>query len=110
MSTSKVEEDYIVPVIDARRDFVYAGIYNGHLFPIMNDMYISIEELKTKLQGKSHKFISYDQFENIQAELPEIDVLRIIEKHKNDIGLNPNAINPNYLKLTEAEMKLNKND
>ena len=110
MATSNTKEDYIVPIINARRGYVYAGIYNAFLFPIMNDAYISIEELKSKIHNKSYKFISYDEFENLQVNIPEINILKIIEKHKNDSGINPHTINPNYLKLTEAEMNLKKND
>lgn len=110
MATTNINEDYIVPVIDARRDYVYAGIYNACLYNIMNDAYISIDNLKQKLEGKSYRFISYDEFENIEVTIPQINILKIVEKHKNDAGLNPHSVNPNYLKLTEAEMNLKKND
>lgn len=110
MATTKVNEDYIVPVIDARRDYVYAGIYNEHLDNIMKDTYIGIEDLKQGLQGKSYKIISYDEFSGLETINPELNVLKIVEKHKNDNGTNPHSLNPNYLKLTEAEMNLKKND
>jgi len=110
MATTKVNEDYIVPVIDARRDYVYAGIYNEHLDNIMKDTYIGIDDLKQGLQGKSYKIISYDEFEQLETINPQLNVLKIVEKHKNDSGLNPHSLNPNYLKLTEAEMNLKKND
>ena len=110
MATTKVNEDYIVPVIDARRDYVYAGIYNEHLDNIMKDTYIGIEDLKQGLQGKSYKIISYDEFSGLETINPELNVLKIVEKHKNDSGTNPHSLNPNYLKLTEAEMNLKKND
>lgn len=110
MATTKVEEDYIIPVIDARRDFVYAGIYNKHLDTIMDDTYISIEALMKELEGKFYRMISYDEFKDIETINPEINVLKIVEKHKDDSGINPHSVNPNYLKLTEAEMNFKKND
>jgi len=110
MATTKVEEDYIVPVIDARRDYVYAGIYNEHLDNIMNDLYINKADLMNKLGGISYHFISYDEFSDIETDSPKINILKLIEKHKNDVGINPHKVNPNYLKLTEAEMNLKKND
>ena len=110
MATTKTEEDYIVPVIDARRDFVYSGIYNEHLDTIMDDIYISIVDLKHELEGKTCQFVSYDTMENLDVISPQIDVLKVINKHKNDKGVNPHSLNPNYLKLTEAEMNLKKND
>jgi len=110
IATTNINEDYIVSVIDARRDYVYAGIYNACLYNIMNDTYISIEDLRQKLEGKSYHFISYDEFESIEVTIPEVNVLKIVEKHKNDASVNPHSLNPNYLKLTEAEMNLKKND
>lgn len=89
MASTKVSEEYIVPVIDARRDYVYAGIYDEHLDIIMQDNYISIESLKEKLKNKSHKFISYDSLDSIEIGKPEIDFIKIINKHKNEQGINP---------------------
>lgn len=109
MATTNIKEDYIVPIINARRDFVYAGIYDEHLTVIEKDKYISIEDLKNKLQDKNYSFVSYDTFENLTVTEPNINVLKIVEKYKNVEAVNPHKINPNYLKLTEAEMKL-KND
>ena len=110
IATTKIDEDYIVPVINARRDCVYAGIYNEHLDRVLDDIYISIEDLKNELVGKSYRFISYDKFDNLEVNVPKIDVLKIVNKHKYDNGVNPHSLNPNYLKLTEAEMNLKKND
>lgn len=109
IATTNIKEDYIVPIINARRDFVYAGIYDEHLTVIEKDKYISIEDLKNKLQDKNYSFVSYDTFENLTVTEPSINVLKIVEKYKNVEAVNPHKINPNYLKLTEAEMKL-KND
>lgn len=110
MATTKVLEDYIVPIIDARRGYVYAGIYNEHLDKIMSDRYISLDELQDILKGKNYKFVSYDEFLDINTIKPQINILKLIELHKNDNGVNPHQVNPNYLKLTEAEMNLKKND
>ena len=42
-----VNKDYIVPVIDARRGFVYAGIYDKDLNKIVDDRYISLDKLRS---------------------------------------------------------------
>ena len=55
-----VNKDYIVPVIDARRGFVYAGIYDKDLNKIVDDRYISLDKLKEELEGKDYVFVSYD--------------------------------------------------
>lgn len=110
MATTKVDKEYFVPIIDARRGYVYAGIYNEHLDIIMEDTYISIDELKKQLKDKSYKFISYDEFDLLDTVKPKINILKIIDKHKKDKSVNPHLVNPNYLKLTEAEMNLKNND
>ena len=38
--------------------------------------------------------------------ISKIDILKVINKHKNDVGVNPHSLNPTYLKITEAEAKL----
>lgn len=106
MATTDFTEDYIVPIIDARRECVYAGIYNGNLDNIMEDSYISIENLNKELKNKSYKFVSYDEFKDINTIKPEINILKIVEKHEKDNIINSHNVNPNYLKQTEAEMKL----
>lgn len=110
IATTKIDEDYIVPIINARRDAVYAGIYNEHLDNIFDDIYISIDDLKQELEGKRYAFISYDEFDNLEVYEPCLNVLKIVNKHKLDSGVNPHSLNPNYLKMTEAEMNLKKND
>ena len=67
LATTKVKEDYLVPIIDARRGYVYAGIYDEHLDTFMNDQYISIEDLEKSLEGKYYKMISYDEFEKFKV-------------------------------------------
>ena len=100
MATTKASKKYLVPMIDARRSNVFAGIYDNDLNSIQKDKLINIEELKKDLDD-NYCFISYD---NIKDSIkPTIDVLKIINKHINDVGINPHNLNPNYLKLTEAE-------
>lgn len=103
LATTKTSKKYQVPMIDARRGNVYAGIYNQELINIFPDQLISYEQLSKKL-GENYEQISYD-FDNMIK--PKCDILRIIHKHLEDKPINPHLLNPNYLKLTEAEEKLN---
>ena len=103
MATTKVDTNYIVPIIDARRGNVFAGIYDKDLNIIKDDKLINLEELKNSIDS-NYTIVSYD-LNNV-----DIDVLKIINKHKNDKSLNPHEVNPNYLKLTEAEESRMKND
>lgn len=104
LATTKSTKKYLVPLIDARRGFVFSGIYDRDLNVIFKDSYISISELKEKVND-DYELISYDDFD-FNTIKPNIDILKIIKKHENDKGINPHKLNPNYLKLTEAEEKL----
>lgn len=99
-----VNKDYIVPVIDARRGFVYAGIYDKDLNKIVDDRYISLDKLKEELEGKDYVFVSYDDIAG--SIKPKIDLIKVINKNEKDIPVNAHGLNPNYLKKTEAEEKL----
>lgn len=111
LSTTSTDKKFIVPMIDARRGYIYSGMYNFELKTILKDKYISIEEMLEKAAKKSKidnvEFVSYDELEIDNLVRPNIEVTKIIEKHLNDKSINPHQVNPNYLKLTEAEEKLN---
>ena len=93
--------DTNLALINARRGYVYAGEYDKNLNGIMPDTYILFDLLE-----KKSKSISYDNI--CDSVKPEIDIIKIVKKHQNDNGVNPHALNPKYLKLTEAEENLKK--
>lgn len=105
---SSSKKQAIIPMIDARRGYVYAGIYNKNLKAVDDDQYISLEDLKKKVKKEYKKdeieYISYNKFED--AVLPTIDIERLLSKGKFK-SINAHLLNPNYLKKTEAEEKLN---
>lgn len=109
MSSFSTDFDVIVPLIDARRNCVYAGIYDNNLNKLEDDCHIEILKLLRKLDKYNNiTFVSYDNFENINnLIIPDIDILKVINKHINDEPINPHLINPIYLKNTEAEDKMN---
>ena len=109
LASTKVSTNYIIPMIDARRDSVFAGIYDDNLNQIMKDTYISLQDLVKKLPS-DYTFISDDNFEDYTVEKSNIDLIKIVEKHKNELGVNPHELVPSYLKITEAEANLKKND
>lgn len=94
------------PLIDARRGYVYCGKYDNDLNKLRDDQYISLESV---IEDDT-KYISFDSFDGINIYEPIYDILKIINKHINDEGVNPHNLNPRYLKLTEAEEKLNNNN
>ena len=106
IATTNTSKKHIIPMIDARRGNVFAGIYDIDLNCIKEDKLISLEKLSDL--NNDYEFISYDNIDGCIK--PNIDVLKIINKHVNDEGINPHNLNPNYLKLTEAEENKLKND
>ena len=90
-------------LINARRGYVFAGIYDSDLNTLYPDSYVLMTDELEK------PYISYDSFD-FETLMPNIDVLKVIKKHENDKPVNPHTINPNYLKMTEAEEKLKNHD
>ena len=101
----KDSEEFIVPIIDARRGFVYAAIYDKDGNPILKDQYISLESLRQACDNLigDYSFIGNDINFDLDYEEYSPNFLNIIEKYKDKENINPHLVNPIYLKLTEAE-------
>lgn len=91
-------EEKVCPIIDARRGYVYGGIYEG-INRLVDDQYILYDDLINDFDGKIVSY-DYDAFE------PKVDILKIISKHKDEV-VDVHLLVPNYLKNTEAEENLN---
>ena len=109
ISTTKTDKKYLVPLIDARRGNVYASIYDKELNIIKPDKLVNLKEF-IKNMDSDYEFLSYDNIEIDGLVKPNIDIIKLINKHREDKGINPHNLNPNYLKLTEAEENRLKND
>ena len=94
------------PLIDARRGYVYAGIYDEDCSTITEDKHILLEDFLNI--NKNVEYISYDSFEHIYTTEPKIDFEKIISKNKEKKQIDHEVLTPNYLKLTEAEENLRK--
>ena len=94
LATTKTNTDYNVALIDARRGYVYAGIYDKDLNCYLKEQHILLNDIKYP--------DSYTVIDNYN----DIDLLKIIKKHEFDPPVNPHDLKPNYLKRTEAEEKL----
>ena len=112
MAVSTNISNYLVPVIDARRECVYTAIYDNDMNEVLKPGHIQLSRLLTELEKlEDYTIISNDNIEklaNIEKYNPNIET--IVLKYKDKTNINPHDINPNYLKLTEAEEKLNNND
>ena len=94
LATTKTDTKYNVSLIDARRGYVYAGIYDKDLNCYLEDQHILLNDIK---YPDSYTII--DNYDNI-------DLIKMIKKHEFDDPINPHDLKPNYLKRTEAEEKL----
>ena len=108
MNTSyECKECLVVPMIDARRGYVYAGIYDKDK-EIIPNQHISIDKLVNILNGlgKEYIFISNDQIKGFDVIKYEPDILKIVLKYQDKKNINPHLVEPTYFKLTEAEENL----
>lgn len=112
MATTNVDTDYIIPYIDARRGNCFTAIYDTNLNNITQDQFANFETFIYNIEpGKTFKVVSYDDVNYENHIYPQIDIMKIIDKHRDDKSINPHLVNPNYLKKTEAEENLKrKND
>ena len=110
MAKSVKTNKLIVPIINARRDSCYAAIYDNDNI-VLKGQYLTIEKLKLILMGldREYEFISNDSFEfDVTKYNP--DILNIVLTYQNKESINPHLVNPEYLKLTEAEENRLNND
>lgn len=110
MSLSSKTNMIHVPILDARRGYVFGAIYDQDNNAIFPPKHVKLEELMQVLQDKeNYIFITNDDFENIEnKESYDPDIEKIVNTFESKKPMNPHAVNPEYLKLTEAEeSKLN---
>jgi len=109
MSLSSNNKKIHIPILDARRDFLYAAIYDENYKEILKPQHIGKEKLINKIKELSnYEIISNDnleEFKNIKEYNPNI--LKIVNYLKNNKVINPHNVNPEYLKLSSVEEKKN---
>lgn len=102
LATTECNTEYIIPMIDARRGYYFAGVYDTNLNNIYKDNYIQLADITEYLNNGT--IVSLNDIEG--SIKPKLDVLKIVNKHIGDRSHNPHMVKPNYLKKTEAEEKL----
>lgn len=106
LASSNSSSNFIAPLIDARRGYVYAGVYDCNLDVVYSDRYILLDDFLNCFSDVI--FVGYDCFDQIKLIEPDIDFEKIILKNKNSIQVDHHVLVPSYLKLTEAEENLRK--
>jgi len=103
MAISSPNNTYHVPIINARRGYVFGAIYDNEYNEVLKPCHILLTDLQDKLKEISdYEFISNDEF-YLKSESYSPNFVKIINKYKDKENINPHAVNPEYLKLTEAE-------
>ena len=96
----------IVPLIDARRGYVYASIYDKNYNVLMDECYIKLDALIKKVDSYSldYVYVSNDSF-SFDSTLFKPSLENFYKYGKKTLE-DPMLFVPNYLKRPEAEEKL----
>ena len=105
MALSSKENKIHIPMINARRGYVYGAIYDEDNRILLKPQHIKQVDLEKEYQKyPNREIISNDELEiNEQIKSYTPDFLKIVNFYKDKENINPHAVNPEYLKLTEAE-------
>ncbi len=105
MAISSDTKTIHIPMINARRGYVYAAIYDDNNKELLKPQHVKLSDLEKEYQKyPNREIITNDEFDIAEEITPYTpNMLKIVQNFKNRENLNPHAVNPNYLKLTEAE-------
>ncbi len=105
MAISSISNKNHIPIIDARRGFVYSAIYDKNNKEILSPKHIKLEKLIEEVEKVSDSvYISNDEFENlINIEKYNPNIEKIVNYFDDKDAVSAHSVNPEYLKLTEAE-------
>lgn len=106
---TSVKGKIIVPLIDARRGYVYGAIYDENYNILMEEKYLKKEDLikEAEKYDKDITYISNDKFEDLEVvkfEPNSSNLIKYMHKRKEDSM----KFIPTYLKRTEAEENYDK--
>lgn len=107
--SNTMSDNYSMPLIDARRGYVYGALYDKDMNSVVEDTHIELEELKNKVKNNQPITVITNNDIEISYDVVKYnpDILKIVNYFKGREGVNPHLVNPIYLKKTEAEEKAN---
>lgn len=107
MAISCNTNTYKMPLIDARRGYVYGAIYDKDNNEVIEDSHINLQKLLNKSKDLDNVTVitNNDIDINLKKENYNPDILKIVNYFEKSDGVNPHLVNPIYLKKTEAEEK-----
>ena len=105
MSISCEQQMIHIPIINARRGYVFAAVYDENQKCLLKPQHILLSKLQEEVKDyKNYEYITNDEFpdlNNVSAYKPNIE--KIVWTFQDKEPINPHSVNPEYLKLTEAE-------
>lgn len=103
--SARKDTPYIMPLMDARRGYVYGAVYDKNMREVVKEQHILLTELVDKVPD-TYSVISNDQLPvTVSREEYDPDILKIVTFYDSEKPISPHLVNPNYLKRTEAEEK-----
>lgn len=105
MAISCDKDSYKMPLIDARRGYVYGAIYDKDNNPVIEDSHIELKDLLEKAKDLGNVIAISNNDIKIEKENYDPNILKIVKYFENSEDVNPHLVNPIYLKKTEAEEK-----
>lgn len=107
--SNPMSDNYSMPLIDARRGYVYGALYDKDMNSVVEDTHIELEELKNKVKNNQPITVITNNDIEISYDVVKYnpDILKIVNYFKGREEVNPHLVNPIYLKKTEAEEKAN---
>lgn len=110
MSVSSINDNlFKVPIIDARRGYVYGAIFNQENQVVLKPQYIKLDALKCAVDHliDDYTYISSNEIDELEIENYNPNIEKIVNTFVDKENVNPHSVDPVYLKLTEAEEKQN---
>ncbi len=105
MAATNKDKAFKIPLIDARRGYVFAAIYDEDLNQVLREQYMNLDVLEAAkgALGSDYLYISNNEFGLSPLISYNPDILEIVKLSKDKDIQNPHGVDANYLKLTEAE-------
>ena len=99
MAISSNDKKVHIPMINARRGYVYGAIYDEDNRILLKPQHIKQIDLEKEYQKyPNREIISNDELEiNEQIKSYTPDFLKIVNFYKDKENINPHAVNPEYL-------------
>lgn len=104
LAISSHKDGIVMSVISANRSNYYMGIYDSEYNEVIDEKFVSVDELLEKINEYKPYIVSNDfnVVGKYKLNKVNLDVLAIVDYYKNKKTVHYHALVPNYLKLPQA--------